>query len=168
MALNQFATALMGALAWTSAAAAPADLSERVRAEVMPAFEAMQAAANIHDAEGHVAFIANDPRLIFVINGRRIIGWQAVLEQQRKWWPDGKIPAGSGREAPYRLVAGPDFIVIDADTALLSFVLDAPKTDAAGKRLDRTLAISQLWQRRPEGWRATYVHESVAEHAPAN
>ena len=168
MALKQFVTALIGLLAWTSAAAAPTDLSERVRAEIMPSFEAMQAAANVHDAEAHVAFLANTPDLIFVINGRRIIGWEAVLEQQRKWWPDGKIPAGSGREPPYRLTAGPDFVVIDSNSALLSFILDAPKIDSAGKRLDRTLAISQLWQRRPEGWRATYVHESVAEHPPAN
>ena len=150
------------------AVAAGSAVEDRVRAEIMPAFEAMQAAANVHDAEAHVAFIANDPALIFVINGRRIIGWDAVLEQQRKWWPEGRIPAGSGKEIPYRLVAGPDFMVLDSRSALLSFVLDAPKTDAAGVRIDRTLAISQLWQKRPEGWRVTYVHESVAERPPAN
>jgi hypothetical protein len=91
-----------------------------------------------------------------------------VLEQQRKWWPDGRIPAGSGKEIPYRLVAGPDFIVLNPNSALLSFVLDAPKTNAAGGRIDRALAISQLWQKRPEGWRVTYVHESVAESPPVD
>lgn len=159
---------LLVAILAVPVAAADRSIQSRVRAEIMPAFEAMQAAANVHDVEGHVGYLANDPGLIFVINGRRIIGWQAVLEQQRKWWPDGRIPEGSGREPPYRLTAGPDFVVIDSNSALLSFILDAPKIDSAGKRLNRTLAVSQLWQRRPEGWRATYVHESVVEHPPAN
>lgn len=161
-------TLALAMVAAVPAVAADSATVSRVRAEVMPAFEAMQAAANVHDAEAHVGFIAKDPGLILVVNGRRIIGWDAVLDQQRKWWPEGKIAAGSGREPPYRLIAGPDFIVLDSDTALLSFLLDAPKTDPAGKRIDRTLAISQLWQRRPEGWRATYIHESAAEHPPAN
>ena len=163
MTLNRFVAMLIGVLGWTSAAAAQPDLSERVRAEIMPSFEAMQAAANAHDVEGHVGFLANEPDLIFVINYRRIIGWQSVLEQQRKWWPNGRIDPASGAEPPYTLTAGPDFFVLGPDAALLSFMLDAPKTNDAGKRIERVLAISQLWQRRPEGWRVTYVHESVGK-----
>ena len=166
MTLYRVVTMLIGAVGWTSAAAASPEMSERVRTEIMPSFEAMQAAANVHDVDGHVRFLANEPDLIFVINDRRIIGWQSVLEQQRKWWPNGRIDPANGAERPYTLVTGPDFVVLAPDAALLSFVLDAPKMNDAGKRVERVLAISQLWQKRPEGWRVTYVHESVGVKPP--
>jgi len=145
-------------LAPASAPAAPLSMSQRVRAEIMPSFEAMQAAANVHDADAHVAFFARDPNVIFVAGDHRIVGWRAILDQQRKWWPDGRIRAGG--EPPYKLVEGPDFIVLDPRAALLSFILDAPKTNPDGTRIDRTLAVSQLWRKRPEGWRVIYAHES--------
>lgn len=167
MSFRWLALALAAVVAMP-AAAADSSLEAKLRAEIMPAFEAMQAAANVHDADAHVAFLANDPDLIFVVDGRRIIGWDAVLQQQREWWPDGRIPATSSKEIPYRLVAEPDFIVLDSNSALLSFVLDISKTNAAGVRIDRTMAISQLWRKRPEGWRVTYVHESVSETPSGN
>lgn len=160
-------------LALAATIAAPAGvandrLENQVRAEIMPSFEAMQAAANVHDADAHVGYFARDPNLIFMINGRRIVGWEAVLDQQRKWWPNGRIVPGSGTEVPYRLTAGPDFIVLGPGSALVSFMLDAPKTDQTGTRINRTLAISHLWQKRPEGWRVTYAQESVSVNSPAD
>jgi hypothetical protein len=148
-------------------AAAADTLESRVRAEIMPSFEAMQAAANVHDADAHVAFFAKDPKLIFVAGARRIIGWHAVLDQQREWWPEGRIRPGSGIEVPYKLTAGPDFIVLDPRSALISFMLDAPKTNADGTRVGRMIGVSQLWQKRPEGWRVIYAHESVVVKQPA-
>ena len=145
--------------AGAAAPAATQSLRAQLRAEIMPSFEAMETAANVHDADAHVAFFAKDPTIIFVAGDRRIVGWQAILDQQRKWWPEGRIKAGG---APaYKLIAGPDFIVLDRNAALLSFILDAPKTNPDGTRVDRTLGVSQLWQRRPEGWRVIYAHESV-------
>lgn len=166
MALSSMIAAIAVMLAIPSAAAESPALESRVRAEIMPSFEAMQAAANLHDADAHVAFFAKDPKIIFVAGDRRIVGWQAILNQQRKWWPDGKIQPGKDAEASYRVTAGPDFIVLDPRSALLSFMLDAPKTDAHGSRLDRTIGVSQLWQKRPEGWRVIYAHESVVVKQP--
>jgi ketosteroid isomerase-like protein len=155
------------ALVTILAVPAAADTMEsRVQAEIMPSFEAMQAAANVHDADAHVGYFAKDPKVIFVAGDRRIIGWQAILDQQRKWWPGGRIQTGSGVETPYTLTAGPDFIVLDPRSALLSFMLDAPKTNADGTRIDRTIGVSQLWQKRPEGWRVIYAHESVVVKQP--
>jgi len=136
-------------------------LENRVRAEILLSFKAMQAAANIHDADAHVAFYAKDPNLLFVVGDRRIVGWQALLDQQRKWWPEGRTRSDSGAKAPYRLIAGPNIIVLDPRAALLSFTLEAPKADAKGAIVDRTLAISQLWQKRPEGWRIIYAQEAA-------
>jgi ketosteroid isomerase-like protein len=151
-------------MASASALAAPGSVTERVRAEIMPSFEAMQAAANIHDADAHVAFFAKDPTIIFLAGDKRIFGWKAILDQQRKWWPGGRTK-GDG-EPPYKLIAGPDFVVLDAHAALLSFVLDAPKTNPDGTRVERTLGVSQLWEKRPEGWRVIYAHESPTAKTP--
>ena len=170
MSFTPIILALALLLAVPAAARAEGDgtsSDSKVRAEIMPSFEAMQAAANVHDTDAHVAFIAKDPQLIFVIGDRRIIGWQAVLDQQRKWWPGGRIDPRTEAEIPYKLAAGPDFVVLGPESALLSFMLDAPKTNADGTRIDRMLAITQLWQKRPEGWRVIYVHESVTEKPSA-
>lgn len=165
MKLNRILGCVLGLVAFTAASGAPLTESERVRAEIMPSFNAMQAAANVHDADAHLAFIARDPDLIFVAGDRRIIGWDALLEQQRKWWPRGRMKP-TGADVPYKVTEGPDFIVIDPTCALVSFMLDAPKTGPEGTRVDRTLAVSQLWQKRPEGWRVTYVHESATVMPP--
>ena len=45
----------------TACAAPPSDELAGARAEIAPLFEAMQAAANEHDAERHVWFHARDP-----------------------------------------------------------------------------------------------------------
>jgi ketosteroid isomerase-like protein len=157
--------AALGLFAATSAAtAAPAPVADQVRAEIMPDFEAMEAAANVHDADAHLAYFANDPSTVFLAGDHRIVGWQAILDQQRKWWPGGRIKAGS--ETPYTLTAAPDFIVLDPKAALLSFILDAPKTNPDEKRIERTIGVTQLWRKRPEGWRVVYAHESVTVKSP--
>ena len=64
MKLNRIFGCVLGLVAFTAASGAPLTESERVRAEIMPSFNAMQAAANVHDADAHLAFIARDPDLI--------------------------------------------------------------------------------------------------------
>jgi ketosteroid isomerase-like protein len=166
MALKWMILALAIVASVPAAAADSRATESRVRAEIMPAFEAMQAAANIHDADAHVAYFAKDPKVVFLAGDLRIVGWQAILDQQRKWWPGGRIAPGGGIETPYTLTAGPDFIVLDPRAALLSFMLDAPKTNPDGTHVDRTIGVSQLWQKRPEGWRVIYAHESVVLKQP--
>ncbi|MDP1817564.1 MAG: hypothetical protein Q8K92_24100 [Leadbetterella sp.] len=75
---------------FSTRAQAQSDSLSSARAEILPLFEAMEAAANAHDAEKHVSFYAKEPTLLFVINDRKIKGWDALLEQQRQWWQNGK------------------------------------------------------------------------------
>jgi hypothetical protein len=84
------AYSLLVTTALTACAGPSTDDLAAARAEIAPLFEAMQAAANEHDAEGHVSFDARDPTLLFVINDEAIVGWDALLEKQRQWWQDGK------------------------------------------------------------------------------
>lgn len=167
---NRFSVALAFlTLLGTSAAIAdsPAnDFSqERVRSEIMPQFTAMEAAANVHDAQAHLAFYAHSPQLIFVANGAEIDGWDNLLAQQKKWWPDGKIARVDAAHEPYRLIRPPKFSVFGPRLAMLTFVLDARRV-YPDKVMRRPLAISQLWQKLPNGWKVVYAHESFGPERP--
>lgn len=125
------------------------------KAEILPLFEAMEAAANAHDAAKHVGFYARDPDLRFVINDREIVGWDALLEQQRKWWLDGKS------DVAYRLVGEPAFQMPAPGLVLMTYFLTSHRTMPDGAARDNRFGISAVWQKRPEGWRIIQAHESV-------
>lgn len=168
---------LAGSLALAGAGAQPAAVEpadsegalsdrNRVVAEIMPLFTAMQDAANAHDAEAHLACYMRSPALTFVVNGTVIRGWDALLAQQRKWWPGGRIAPTDAAHQPYRLVAGPDFVV-GPGLAMVTFVVDARRVRPEGTTL-RPLAISQLWRKRAEGWRIVHAHESLGPERPGD
>ena len=60
------------------------------RTEILPLFEAMQSAANAHDAEKHVSFYAREPSLLFVINDEAIVGYDALLASSANGGRTGK------------------------------------------------------------------------------
>ena len=158
-------TLSLGGCATPVGTAASAFEEARVRAEIMPLFEAMQAAANVHDAEAHLAYFIRGPELIFVVNGRQIRGWSNLLEQQKEWWPAGKIAPTSETDQPYRLAEGPAFQVLGQRHAIVTFVLDTRRA-YPGRVMRRPLAVSQVWEKRPDGWKIVYAHESAGPERP--
>lgn len=163
----------IAALASTPASAAPAAPAAtaaeqaRVSAEIMPLFKGMEAAANVHDTDAHLAYYMRSPSLIFVANGTVIHGWDNLIVQQRKWWPGGKITLPPGARQPYRLIEGPVVQPLGPRLAMLTFVLDATRT-WPDRVTHRSLAISQLWQKRADGWKIIYAHESSGPEQPSN
>jgi hypothetical protein len=162
---------VIAALALTPARAAtvvPAQTQsdqDRVRAEIMPLFKGMEAAANVHDTDAHLAYYLRDPSLTFVANGTVIHGWDNLVAQQRKWWPGGKIAPTDEAHEPYRLIDGPVVQLLRPGLAMLTFVLEARRV-YPDRVTQRPLAISQLWERRSKGWKIIYAHESAgAERA---
>ena len=160
------------ALALTPASAAPAahvatSEQARVSAEIMPLFKAMEAAANVHDTDAHLAYYTHDPSLIFVANGTVIRGWDNLIAQQRKWWPGGKIAPTDEAHQPYRLVEGPIVQSLCGKLAMLTFVLDARRA-SPDRVTRRPLAISQLWEKRSDGWKIIYAHESTGAERESN
>ena len=149
------ACALLIVTALTAQAQVPTDDLAAARAEILPLFEAMQAAANAHDAEKHVSFYAQGPALLFVINDRAIVGWDALLEQQRQWWQDGKT------DVKYELVGEPDFRMPAPGLVILTYFLTSHRTLPNGQTRNTRFGISSLWQKRTEGWRIVYAHEST-------
>lgn len=125
------------------------------QAEILPLIQAMQAAANAHDAEKHVSYYARDPRLMFIINDRAITGYDALLEQQREWWQNGKS------DVTYTLVGEPTFSMPARGLVMTTYFLTSSRTMPDGAKRSTRFGISALWERRPEGWRIIHAHESA-------
>jgi hypothetical protein len=159
--------AVLAACATGPATASEASQEARVRAEIMPLFTAMQAAANVHDAEAHLAFFVHDPQLTFVANGSEIRGWDNLLAQQKKWWPDGKIAPTDEAHQPYRLAQGPAFQLFGPRLAMLTFVIDARRV-YPDHVMRRPIAVSQLWEKTADRWMIVYAHESLGPERPGN
>jgi ketosteroid isomerase-like protein len=139
----------------TALTMAPPDDLAAARAEILPLFEAMQAAANAHDAEKHVSFYAREPSLLFVINDEAIVGYDALLAKQREWWQGGKT------DVAYTLIGKPDFRMPARGLVMVTYFLTSRRTMPDGKTRNTGFGISALWQQRPEGWRIIYAHEST-------
>ncbi len=133
----------------------PEDDLAKARSEILPLFEAMQAAANAHDAEKHVACYVRDATLRFVVNADEIVGYDALLAKQRQWWKNGKS------DVRYSLVGEPEFMMPAPGLVMMTYFLTSARTDADGTTRNTRFGISSLWQRRPEGWRIIYAHEST-------
>jgi len=132
------------------------DSPETARAEILLLLEEMTASANAHDAEWHLSFYASDPDLRFVIHDRAIVGWNALLEQQRVWWQDGRS------DVVYTMVGEPHFRMPQPGLVVVSYFLASERSTADGTTKRMPLAISAVWQRRPEGWKIIYAHESTS------
>ncbi len=130
------------------------DALAEARAEITPLFERMQTTANAHDADGHLAAYARDSTLLFVINDRAIRGFAALLEQQREWWKGGTS------DVVYRLAGDPEFRMLAPGLVLQTYFLSSHRTLADGTTRDGRLAVTDVWAKRPEGWRIIYAHES--------
>lgn len=135
--------------------ATSADALAAARAEILPLLEAMQAAANEHDVDGHVSFYVRDPVLLFVINDQAIVGWDALRERQRQWWQDGKT------DVTYRWVGRPDFRMPAPGLVMVTYFMASHRTLPDGAVRETRFGVSALWQRRREGWRIIHAHEST-------
>ena len=138
-------------------AAESEDALEAARAEIAPLFAEMQAAANAHDTDRHVAFFAREPSLLFIINDEAIIGWEALREKQLQWWNNGKT------DVVYTQVGQPDYRMPAPGLVMLTHFLTSRRTLPSGEKRTDGFGISLLWQRRPEGWRIIHAHEAKVQ-----
>ena len=120
-----------------------------------PLLKAMEGAVNVHDAEKHISFYANEPDLLFVINDRAIVCWNALLKQQRQWWHNSKS------DVNYEMVGEPDFRMPAPGLVMVTYFLTSHRTLPDGQTSDSRFGVSALWQKRAEGWRIIYAHESL-------
>lgn len=128
------------------------------RAEILPLFEQMKAAAQAHDVDAHLAFYIHSPTLLFVINGEAIRGWEALRRKQREWWENGNS------DVAYQLVDSVDYRMPAPGLVVQTYFLVSRRTDAGGSTRESRLGVTALWQKRAEGWRIIYAHESSVTH----
>jgi ketosteroid isomerase-like protein len=122
--------------------------------QVAPLLAEMEASANAHDTDRHLAAFSRDSALTFIINGEIIRGWDALRERQRQWWNDGKATG------VYAYLGEPTYEVFGKDLGLTTHLIAARASLPDGQMRERQLAFTALWSRRPEGWRIIYAHES--------
>ena len=75
--------------------------------QVVPLLAEMEASANAHDTDRHLAAYSKDSALTFIINGEIIRGWEALRQRQRQWWNDGKATG------VYEYLGKPTFVVFE-------------------------------------------------------
>ena len=114
----------------------------------------MGAAANAHDIDKHVGFYAHDASTELIFNGEQIVGWDSIRAKQAEWWNGGKT------DVVYTVLAKPDVRAITPELAITTLVMRSRRTVPSGNVTEGSFAVSSVWQKRPEGWRVIYSHES--------
>lgn len=162
--MNRFAAAVALAATLASCTRAPrpslapeptaADLAT-ARAEIAPLFAEMLRAANAHDAEAHLAAYARSAALVFVVNDEMIHGWDSLLVRQRGWWQDGKS------DAVYALADSAQYAMPTHGLVVQTYALSSRRSATDGSVREGRLAVTDVWQKRPEGWRIVYAREAV-------
>jgi ketosteroid isomerase-like protein len=116
----------------------------------------MGAAANAHDIDKHVGFYAHDASTELIFNGEQIIGWDSIRAKQAEWWNGGKT------DVVYTVLAKPDVRAITLDLVITTLVMKSRRTAPSGDVTEGSFAVSSVWQKRPEGWKVIYSHESTS------
>jgi len=132
-----------------------ADTSPDHRAEVAAALKGMGDAANAHDVERHVGYYAHVPNVTLIADGVPLIGWETIRDKQKEWWNNGKT------DVVYEMQGAPDVLELAPDVVVTTLLMKAHRTLPSGKVREGRFAVSSIWQRRPEGWRVVYSHEST-------
>lgn len=125
--------------------------------ELTPILAQMEAIANKHDVNAFMEFYEKSPSMVFVFNGSEIHGFEALKAEQAKWWQDGKSDVVYTREA------APEFTLLGPDAAVVTLQESSMRTLPDGAKSRGTVVITEVFERRPEGWRIVYSHEST-EH----
>jgi len=139
-----------------AAGGARAQSAPSAEAQIAPLLDSQVVAANAHDTDRFLQTFVHDSTLVQVFNGEVTVGYPAVRALQLRWWQNGRSDVVYHRAAP------PSFLVLDAGAVVVTETLTAERTAADGQVARRTIAVTMVWQQRPEGWRVAYQHESGA------
>jgi len=133
-----------------------ADTPPDPRAEVAAALKGMGDAANAHDVERHVGYYAHIPTVTLIYDGEALIGWDTILEKQKEWWNNGKT------DVVYEIQGPPDVLMLAPNVVVTTLLMKAHRTLPSGEVKEGRFAVSSIWQKRPEGWKVVYSHESTS------
>jgi ketosteroid isomerase-like protein len=150
--MNRRLLAAVLALALVRVAGAHSPLDART--EVAAALKGMGDAANAHDVERHVGYYAKIPEVTLIVDGERLVGWDTIRDKQKEWWNNGKT------DVVYEIEGAPEVRQLAPDVVVTTLLMKAHRTLPSGDIREGHFAVSAIWQRRTEGWKVVYSHES--------
>jgi uncharacterized protein (TIGR02246 family) len=153
MRMTFWTTAL---LATTATGAARAQSAPSPQREIAPLLDSQVVAANAHDTDRFLKDFLHDSTLVQVFNGQVTRGYAAIRALQLKWWHNGRS------DVVYRRAGPPSYLVLDPRAVVVTVPLASQRTGGDGKVVRGTFTVTMVWQKRAEGWRVVYQHESTA------
>ena len=123
---------------------------------IRPMLAEMEASANAHDTDRHLAAYWRDPALVFVFNGEITRGWDALHAKQSQWW------SGGVSTTTYAYVGEPVINMLRDDLGLTTVLIASRSSGQDALAPQRQLAFTALWKKQPEGWRIVWAHESTS------
>lgn len=143
------------ARAQTGSSQVAQSVQQAVERQIRPLLDEMMLAANAHDTNRFLATYLHQPTLVFVFNGDVTKGWDNVQALQLKWWNNGKSDVVYTESAPA------EFTVLSPDAAVVVKPMTSRRTLPSGEVSTGNFAVTEVWQKRAEGWRVIQVHEST-------
>jgi len=131
-------------------------VQQHVEQGIRPLLDEMTVAANAHDTDRFLAPYLHQPELVFVFNGDVVTGIDSVRTLQLKWWNNGKSDVVYAERGRAQITA------LAPNIAIVAQAMKSQRTLPSGEVSSGDFAITQVWQKRPEGWRIIQVHESTA------
>jgi ketosteroid isomerase-like protein len=120
---------------------------------LQPVLDDLLPAANAHDTDRFLASYLHDSTIVFVFNGVAATGFATIRTLQLAAW--AKTDVVYSQRGPMTVVA------LSPDVAVVTDLLSARRTLPTGEVKTGDLTVSMVCQKRPEGWRIVYVHEST-------
>jgi|SRR5271156_3268899 len=119
---------------------------------LQPVLDDLLPAANAHDTDRFLASYLHDSTVVFVYNGVAITGFAGIRDLQLKAW--AKTDVVYSQHGPMA------FQTLTPDVVVVTDPLSARRTLPTGEIKTGEFAVTMVCQRRPDGWRIVYVHES--------
>jgi ketosteroid isomerase-like protein len=123
--------------------------------EIAPLFADMLAAANARNTDAFLARYVHDSTLVFVFDGVVTTGFTAVRAGQLQAWKNGTSNVVYTERAPAQyLELSPSIVAVTRQLA-------SHRSDSTGRSVTGNFAVTEIWQKRADGWRVVMAHEST-------
>jgi uncharacterized protein (TIGR02246 family) len=123
--------------------------------QLAPLLDSQLVAANAHDTDRFLRSFLHDSSLVQVFDGVVTRGFDQIRALQLRWWQNGSS------DVVYRHLGPPTYLVLTPDVVVVTEPLASQRTGADGKTVSGAFTVTMVWQRRAEGWRVVYQHESL-------
>ena len=123
--------------------------------EIAPLFADMLTAANAHNTDGFLARYVHDSTLVFVFDGVVTTGFAAVRAGQLRAWKNGASDVVYTERSPA------EYLELSPSIVAVTRQLASRRSDSTGRSTPANFAVTEIWQKRADGWWIVMAHEST-------